>query len=226
MLPSPHVEILLNATHTQTMCAMLPLPYPPLPVELWDPIQAPPPLACFSFSHHLGSNILCWLLPPLPHGCCPHPACRLTLTPSLFAGWSTASLCMGTRNPWWAIFPNSANGDVFFPLVWSLTPAPLCYSHTILVVAFLSLSSPHMDSDTLHIATVICPHPNLSLMPIWLGPNTSLLDWIVQERKGIVQEKKGIKRKYYELNRPPQPTGKSVVCIPNLQRDCMWRLGP
>ena len=51
------------------------------------------------------------------------------------------------------------------------------YSHIIL--ASLSLSSPTYGSDTLYLATAISPHPNFSLMPIWLGPNTSFLDWIV-----------------------------------------------
>ena len=31
-------------------------------------------------------------------------------------------------------------------------------------------------SDTPSLATAICPHPKLSLMPVWLGPYTSFLD--------------------------------------------------
>ena len=31
-------------------------------------------------------------------------------------------------------------------------------------------------SDTPSLGTAICPHPKLSLMPVWLGPYTSFLD--------------------------------------------------
>ena len=76
-----------------------------------------------------------------------------------------------------------------FPIVWSLIPEPDWYLYTIsysyttsysyIILASLSVSSPTYGSDTLYLAAAISPHPNLSLMPVWLGPNTGFLDWIV-----------------------------------------------
>lgn len=128
------------------------------------PLKLPSPSASFSFSPHLGSSILCWLLPSLPHGCCPHSTCALTLyQASLLSG---ALPHFGHKNPLMGIFPSPANVDVFYPLfgLWHLH---LSATHTL----HLWLLSCHSPRPTWALT-----HCTLPLQSV-LIQTSSLMSW-------------------------------------------------